>query len=340
MQKPVTIKTIAKELGLSLSSVSKALNDYPDISYETKKLVSDKAIELGYTPNLFAVNLVKNTSNSIGVILRDANTVYGELIKPLSNAAREYNLNIILADSNRDISEENKCLQTMLESRVQIIIIAPVNNDYERIRSIVADRIPVIFLGKAMANSGLCYVAVDSRAEALLALRYLFSKGHREIALIGDSRLSNSTKIKVATYEEFMKSQKIKPAVFMDSELTHSLIDSGYYQARKMLLEKRPFSAIFAVKDDVAIGVLKALREEGKKVPDDISVIGCDGSLVSGNPLIELTTVGWNMDEVSKEIIDLIVSQKNKISEPYLAKPYLIERKSCGSPQINKDKVH
>ena len=207
MQKPVTIKTIAQELGLSLSAVSKALNDYPDISYETKKLISDKALELGYTPNLFAVNLVKNTSNSLGVILRDANTVYGEMIKPLSNVARQQKLNIILADSNRNIDEENKCLQTMVELRVKAIIIAPVNDDYKRINSIVADRVPIIFLGKAMAKSSICYVAVDSKAETLMALRYLFEKGHRNIAVIGDARQSNSTKIKVATYKEFMKSQ-------------------------------------------------------------------------------------------------------------------------------------
>lgn len=336
MLKHVTIKTIAQELGLSLSAVSKALNDYPDISYETKKMVSDKAIELGYTPNLFAVNLVKNTSNSIGVILRDANTVYGEIIKPLSNVARRYGLNIILSDSNRDIEEENKCLQTMVESRVRSIIIAPVNNDYERIRKIVADRVPVIFLGKAVADSCSCYVAVDSKAETLLALQYLFERGHRNIALIGDARQSNSTKIKMATYIEFMKSQNLQPAVFMDSVPVHSLIDSGYFETKKMLSENRNVTAVFAVKDDVAVGVLKAFKEKEIRVPKDISVIGCDGLTVSGNPLIELTTVGWNTEEVSEKIIKIIASQDDKLSEPYLAKPYLIERKSCGDTRRKK----
>lgn len=336
MQKNVTIKTLAKELGLSLSAVSKALNDYPDISYETKKMVSDKAVELGYTPNLFAVNLVKNTSNSIGVILRDANTVYGEIIKPLSNVARRYNLNIILSDSNRDIEEENKCLQTMVESRVRAIIIAPVNNDYNRIRNMVADRVPIIFLGKAVADSCSCYVAVDSKAETLLAMNYLFEKGHRNIALIGDSRQSNSTKTKVATYAEFMKSHNLQPITFIDSIQTHSLIDSGYFETKKMLSEYKNISAVFAVKDDVAVGVLKALKEDEIRVPKDISVIGCDGSLVSGNPLIELTTVGWNAEEVSEGIISIITSQTGKLSEPFLAEPYLIERESCGNLRKKK----
>ncbi len=336
MEKHVTIKTIAKELGLSLSAVSKALNDYPDISYETKKMVSDKATELGYSPNLFAVNLVKNTSNSIGVILRDANTVYGEIIKPLSNVARQHNLNIILSDSNRDIEEENKCLQTMVELRVKAIIITPVNDDYKRINSIVSDRVPVIFLGKAVANFSLCYVAVDSKAETLMALRYLFEKGHRNIAVIGDARQSNSTKIKVATYKEFMKSQNLQSYVYMDSVENHSLIDSGYFEAQKMLQENKNVTAIFAIKDDVAVGVLKALKEAEKKVPKDISVIGCDGSIVSGNPLIELTTVGWNTEEVSEKIISFILSQPAKLSSPYLAKPYLFERKSCGEAHKKK----
>lgn len=336
MQKHVTIKTIAQELGLSLSAVSKALNDYPDISFATKKLVSDKAIELDYTPNLFAVNLIKNTSTSIGVILRDANTVYGEIIKPLSNVARQHNLNIILADSNRNIDEENKCLQTMVELRVKAIIIAPVNDDYKRISSIVSDRIPIIFLGKAMANSSLCYVAVDSKAETLLAMKYLYDKGHRNIALVGDARQSNSSKIKIATYTEFMKSQNLQPYIYMDNDPNHSLIDSGYFEAKRMLEQNKNITAVFSIKDDVAIGVIKAMREQEKKVPKDISVIGCDGSIVAGNPLIELTTVGWNTEEVSEKIVELITSQASKLAKPYLAKPYLFERKSCGDYRKKK----
>ena len=127
MQKNVTIKTIAEALGMSMSGVSKALNDYPDINEETKKTVIEKAIELGYTPNLNARNLVKNTSNSIGLIVKDTDTSYGELIKDLSRVAESNGLNLLIADSGRSRETEIKHVRSMLESRVKGIIIVPVS---------------------------------------------------------------------------------------------------------------------------------------------------------------------------------------------------------------------
>lgn len=334
MQKSVTIKSIASALGLSLGTISKALNDYPDISEDTKKLVCDKALEMGYTPNLLARNLVKNTSNSVGVIVRDISTVYGELFKPLSRAAKKQNLNLIVADSNRTIEEENKCIQTMIESHVMGIIIAPVNGDYQRINEIVGGRIPVVFMGNSIARPELCYVAPDSKCGTTLALDYLYNLGHRNIALIGDSKQSNSTTAKVSAYRDFMTKHNIIPAVFMDFSEEKTLFDSGYKQACKMLSVDRSFTAVYAVKDEVAIGVVKAIKEAGKEIPKDLSVIGYDGSKVSANPLIELTTVSWDTQVFAEKLISIVISQSNKPSgsapEHYTVTPYVVERKSCG----------
>ena len=115
MQKPVTMRMLAKELGLSLSAVSKALNDYPDIGPETKALVLNKAAELGYSPNILARNLARKTSDFVGVVIRDITSIYGEMFKSLNAAARQYGLHLILYDTDNDRAVEKQCIQNLID---------------------------------------------------------------------------------------------------------------------------------------------------------------------------------------------------------------------------------
>ena len=128
-RQPVTMRTLAKELGLSLSAVSKALNDYPDIGTETKKLVLGKAAELGYTPNILARSLARKSSSSVGVVLRDVSSVYGEMYKSLNEVARRHALHLILYDTNNDRAVEKWCVQNLIDSMAMGIVISPVSEE-------------------------------------------------------------------------------------------------------------------------------------------------------------------------------------------------------------------
>ena len=172
--KSLTIKTIANELGLSLSAVSKALNNYPDISEATRQLVVNKAVELGYSPNMFARNLVKNMSTSIGVVVRDTSTIYGELLKPISQAALKSNLSIVMGDSNRNHELEMRHIRAMIDSRVLGLIIAPVTTDTTDIDQAVAGRFPIVYLGGHVTGNKNNIVSVDSAEGTKMAMNYLF----------------------------------------------------------------------------------------------------------------------------------------------------------------------
>lgn len=184
MLEVVTLKTIAKETGLSLSAVSKALNNYPDISEETRMMVVNKALELGYSPNLIARSLVTNTSNSIGIIVRDSSSVYGELFKQLSAEAIKHDLILIMADSNRSQKLEKLYIQQMLGARVKALIIAPVSNDISSIKHLTDSVMPVIYLGGMVKDINENFVCVDVEQQARISIRYLYNLGHRHIAFI------------------------------------------------------------------------------------------------------------------------------------------------------------
>ncbi len=331
MQKTVTIKTLADALGMSMSGVSKALNDYPDINEETKRTVIEKAIELGYTPNLNARNLAKNTSNSIGLIVKDTETAYGELIKDLSREAEAKGLNLMVADSDRNREIERMHVISMLESRVRGIVIVPVSADISGIKRIVKFRIPIVFLGGWVTSANENVVAQDNVYGTNIAMDYLFSLGHRDIAYISDKVRSNTNQTKIDTYTKRMEESGLEPVVFIDDRT--ELVESGKRQVSRMLESGRRITAVLASKDLVAIGAMEELRSRGLRIPEDISVMGFGGSEVSSIPMIDLTTIAQPKKELAESVVRVLLTQSEAAHEArpihYFAKPTLVIRKSC-----------
>lgn len=331
--KHVTIKTIANEMGLSISAVSKALNNYPDINESTKEAVVAKALELGYSPNMIARNLVKSTSNSIGIVVRDTSTIYGELLKPLSEAALKRNLTIVMGDSNRSREREMSHVRAMIESRVMGLIVAPVDTDAEEIEAAVSGRFPIVYLGGHITDASKNFVAVDSDYGTSLAIEYLYSLGHRNIALFTDAKRTTSTKVKIFAYNREMKRRGLEPAIFNDTLDDGNLAAAGRRQVERMLSTDRNFTAVFAVKDMLACGVIQALNDRNLSVPGDISVLGYDGSDISAYPMINLTTISQPKKQIAELLIDIVLSHQDdevgRAPQHYFVKPELIERKSC-----------
>ena len=336
MQKHVTIKTIAKELNLSVSAVSKALNNYSDIPPETKARVAEKAEELGYSPNIMARSLVKKSSSFIGVVIRDVSSVYGEMFKALNDKARKNGLNIILYDTNRDANLEKACIQNLIDSMAMGIIIAPVSSDISEISRLCKNRVPVIYLGGHVTDESENFVAADGVAGAEIALDHLIALGHRNIALICDRVKSSSRNSKLAVYRQKLKELDSPELIFSEDLQAVDIIESGYRQAKRMLSCGRDVTAVFVVKDIMAIGVIKAITEAGLRVPEDISVIGYDGIDAAALPMIELTTVAQPREEMAEKIIDIMMRHADDSSlkpEHYYACPVLTERKSCAHMQ-------
>lgn len=332
MQKAVTIKTIAQELGLSVSAVSKSLNNYSDINPETKIRVVEKAVEMGYSPNMMARNLVKKTSNFVGVVVRDVSTVYGEMFKALNVVARKHNLNLILYDTNRDRELEKACIQNLIDSMALGIIVAPVAEDVSDICKLCENRLPVVFLGGRVVDKDKNFVAADSLIGAEKALEYLMELGHRDIALICDSIDSASRNSKIRIYKRKMQEIGCPERIFFEQEASKDIIAAGYRQARLMLETQPDVTAVFVVKDIMAVGVMQAIREAGRRIPEDISVIGYDGIDAAALPMIDLTTISQPKEEMAEQVIDILLrhcQDRELPPEHQFVCPVLTPRKSC-----------
>ena len=326
-------------MGLSVSAISKALNNYPDINENTRQSVLEKAMELGYSPNMLARSLVKSYSNSIGIVVRDTSTIYGELFKPLSRAALARNLTIVMGDSNRNKNLEMRHIRAMIDSRVMGLIIAPVGTDTTEIDRAVAGRFPVVYLGSHVTDPSKSYVTVDSEYGTHLAMDYLFSLGHRNIGFVSDNKAGSATNTKLNVYRKEMNGRRLSPAVFMDDKDDGDLVLAAYRLADKILSYPKKLTALFAVKDMLAAALMQALRDRGVSVPGDISVIGYDGADISSFPMVNLTTVAQPKKEIAEKLIDLILNlSENGVSkaEKYYAKPTLVIRASCAEPDRSR----
>ncbi len=334
MRKTVTLAALAKELGLSESAVSKALNDYPDISPETKKLVRGKADELGYSPNLLARNLAKKTSNFVGVVIRDVSSIYGEMFKSLNAVARRRGLHLILYDTNNDPLIERDCVQNLIDTMAMGIVVVPVSEDISGIRKMTKNRVPVVYLGGKVRTDSVNYVCSDSSAGTQTALRHLIGLGHRKIVMLCDHKVSNSRSRKTAMYRQMIREIGERERILISGG-EEDLTEAGCRLGRRLLSSGEEFTALFAVKDMLAVGALSALKEAGISVPGRVSVVGYDGTDASALPLIGLTTIAQPRMEMAEKILDILCRKAEDPSaapEHYLARPELIIRGSTASP--------
>ena len=329
MQKAVTIRTLARELGLSVSAVSKALNDYPDIGTETKALVHAKAQELGYTPNVLARNLAKKTSSFVGIVLRDSSSVYGECFKQLSEVAFRHDLNLILYDTSFSRTLERQCVKNLIDTMAMGVIVVPVSEDAAQIVKMTRDRLPVVFLGGRVRDNSCNYVCADSGRGAELALRHLIGLGHRRIALALDGKKSDSRSRKLDVYRRLMQELGEQPRVYYCGRKDTGLAEAGYQLGQRILAGGDGVTAIFAVKDQMAFGIIQAIRDAGLRVPEDISVVGYDGMNAAALPMIRLTTVACPRQPMSEMILRILLNHAENLQLPpehEILEPELIVR--------------
>lgn len=336
-KKTTTIKTISHEMGLSVSTISKALNGYADISENTRKHVLEVAAQMGYIPNMMARNLVKQVSNVVGLIIPDIETsIYGELFKSIQIASRLNGINLFLCDSNRDRSLEIEYVRTIIESQAMGLIIAPQSDHIEHIKDMVADRIPVVYVGGKVESKQENFVSSDNWSGTLIAMKYLFDLGHRDIVVLSDNKNSASCRQRIQGYERFMREQNLTVRTIIEQKPSRYGKESGYVQTLELIRNKKLPTAIFAVKDLVAVGVIQALAENGITVPHDISVMGYDDISLAALPMLNLTTIAQPKQEMGEHAMRILLERIGdyNVSDKshYFAHPKLVERTSCVSP--------
>lgn len=334
MKKKPTIKTIAEIAGVSHVAVSKALRDCTDISPETTKRIKAIAKEIGYTPNAYARNLSLTKTDTIGMIVPSmgSDTVYNDIFNAISFAAAMQDFNVILGSCNRDINLEKKFCKSMCENRVGAIIVSPISSNVDHIKEICRDNVPLIFIGGKIGLEQKNCITVDYKYSAQLAVDYLHSLGHTNIALFLYHSDNNTIKQKRNGYLEAMEKLNLEPKIYWHGDSTDTF-HSGTEIIEKLILLNQLPTAIWCANDIMALGVISALQKHRFKVPEDISVIGHDNLFFTELDSIALSTFSLPKKEIGEKAVEIaikLMDDTNPTSFKSVFRADIVKRKTTG----------
>lgn len=331
----ITIKDIARELGVSINTVSRALNNKPDVSDETRQRVLDTADRLGYVPNTLARSLVAGETCTLGLICSDlVNPFYARIAQGVEETARADGYTTIIASTNEENDAERRAVNLMRSKRVDGMLISPTQLSYEHIARLIQEHIPFILVNRHIDEFQTGYVVNNNQHGAYQAVQHLVSLGHRRIAHItGPIRIS-SVKERISGYVQALENNGIP---FDESLVIHSdlTLESAYQIVFKLLrAENRP-SAIFTYSDHLAIGAIKAIRELKLSIPGDISLVGYDDIEYAQFLDVPLTTVRQPMYEIGQRavfhLLEMIrLEEFTPEQHQEILEPELVIRESTG----------
>ncbi|MGE5605214.1 MAG: LacI family DNA-binding transcriptional regulator [Bacteroidota bacterium] len=339
-----TLDDIAKKVGVSKTTVYRALNSKSRISEKTRELILKTAKELKYVPNTLASGLRSKRSMVIGLIFSDliAAHFYAEIFHGIEDVATRNNYGVIFACSNGRIEKETKLLTLFSERQVDGIIVAPTwgidINCYLRLKD---QRIPFIFIDKSLDNITTDIVTTDDFTGGIEATEYLIGLGHQKIAiLLGPEYPCSTIEKRIEGYRHALKSNGLKYEKIIN---LHKNIQNqkeyGYLAIQNYLDQaEHDATAFFAINDSLAIGAIKAFRERGFKIPEDVSIIGYNNDEIDRFFDVQLTTVSQPKYEMGRKAMELLLQRINHRNESeaddnyyYInMKPELIIRESCG----------
>ena len=326
----MTIKDISAQTGYSVGTVSRVLNNQPNVSEKARKVILEAARATGFQLNTNAKQLKQQHSNSILVLVKgNSNQLFGELVEALqlrmSDAAQPLTVDYLDEDRN----EVRRALQLCLEKKPRGILFLGGNRqnflaDFDKIG------VPCLLVtadAAGMPFENLSSVSSDDRSASRMAMDALISQGHRRFAIIGgDREVSDTTKLR---YEGCLEAFAAHGIVFdpqLDYENARFSYEGGYQAACNLLDRGRDFTALFAMSDVMAIGAIRALNDRGIHVPEHVSVMGFDGLQVGEFIQPRLSTVCQDPQELAARSVDILLENiKNPQSPRYETVPVQIQ---------------
>lgn len=335
-----TIKDIAKICGVGVSTVSRAINNHPDINPETKEKIMNTIKEYGYVPNNSARNLKRVDAKAIAVLVKGiANPFFANMIKIIEEECKRKRYSMELQHIEADEDEVDVAQKIVKEKRLRGIIFLGglFSHSEEKLKKL---NVPFVFstagsIPENINKNQYSNLGVDDYKESMKMVDYLIGLGHRRIAIIVAEPYEESIgQLRLEGYIDALKKNGIQPdtaLVFQTSdEISHFSMENGYCTAKRLLESGVDFTALYAVSDVLAIGAIRALLESGRKVPDDVSVAGYDGIDVSGYISPSLTTIRQPVEAMAKDTVkllfDIIAGKKDHQHITYEAE--LLERES------------
>ncbi|WP_350290542.1 LacI family DNA-binding transcriptional regulator [uncultured Croceitalea sp.] len=306
-----TLKELANHLNLSISTVSRALNNHPDISASTSDKVKRLAKKLHYSPNLFAKGFRSHKTHILGVIVPNISHYFTTtILKGILDESETLGYRVIISESKNDDQKQSEMLQTMIQFGVDGILMALAR----KTRSIddileVASRIPLVLFDKVSDKIPCTQVVINEEEAAYYAVEHLINTGKTRIAIIKETEQSFNSKKRFQGYLRALNEHKIP----IDEKIILSTedisLEKGKMLANILLsLKKRP-DAIFAITDSAAIGVIKALHKFKVNIPEEIAVVGFSNSIHSTIISPKLSTVDQPGEKIGRTAIKYLIEE-------------------------------
>lgn len=334
--KRVTIKDIAKIAGVSYATISRALNNSPEISPETRARIQEICRQEGYRANSLARSLVSNKTGVLGLILPDiSHPFYGEIALNIELCARKHHYNVMMCNSLHDVQQIGELLQFLVAHQVDGVIIASSHDDVYQYVTAHVQPVPVVLLGDCISSScgAACNaVSLDNFTAGRIATEYLIGLGHRDIVYLGRRRNSTTHLHRCTGYEQTMQDHGLTPCVIDNMDKSSSL-ERGYALSKQVLISDQPCSAIFAATDSMALGVMKAADELQIRIPEELSLLGVDNYIYSALSRTMLTTIDQRKTQLAEASVGLLMDLLNEQNQDEythrVIRPTLVERSTC-----------
>jgi LacI family transcriptional regulator len=327
-----TMKDIARDLGVSVVTVSKVLRNHSDISEQTRKRVLQRMKELHYQPNPAARALITGRTNLIGLIVPDlVHPFFAQVAKGISAKLRSQEYSLIISSSEDDPSMEKREIDQMLARRVDALILASTQSDADSLRRVQEQGLPYVLLDRKMSGLAANFVGIDDVAAGNLATTHLIEIGCKTIAHIGGSNVSTALD-RQAGYSEALAKQGLGLPPEYIVKWGHDAGDATGYNGMKQLLQLSPRpDGVFCCNDPIAMGAMRAILEVGLRIPKDIAVVGCGNVHYDDLLRVPLTSIdqdSYGLGTGAAKLALSIIKPKSKATRSLLMPTRLVIRAS------------
>ncbi|MDA9092512.1 MAG: LacI family DNA-binding transcriptional regulator [Polaribacter sp.] len=326
MKQKITIKTIAKELGVSTSTVSKALRDSHEISIDTKDKIKAYAAMFNYKPNSLALQLRNQKTKLIGVILpRIVHHFFSTVIKGIEQGASEKGYHIMVCFSNESYKKEVENLKVLSNGSVDGLIVSIAKEtletkDFTHFKDLVNEEIPLVLFDRVVDEILCDKVVVDDVGAGYKATKYLLNQNSLKIALITTPEHVNVGTLRRQGYERALSEKGIS----VNKKLIIEVEEKENIKAQIERVFDQDIDAVFAVNEIYAATAMRIAKEKGYKVPQEFSVIGFTDGLISEYSSPSITTIAQHGLEMGKQAVEVLIERIEKEAEVYEPKKIVI----------------
>ena len=333
-----TMKDVAQAAGVSVTTVSHVINETRYVSEDLRARVLQAMEELNYHPNILARSLRQGITHTIGLIVPDnSNPFFAEIARVAETVGFENDYSVILCNSDKNVERESAYINVLIAKQVDGVIFIAAGSEQQHLRELAAQGIPVVVADREVPQELADVVLVNHEQGGYDATRHLITSGHRRIACIaGPSPLTPSAD-RVRGYRRALREAGIPIEEELMVRCTESYLGGETAMAQLLRLDELP-TAVFTYNDVTAIGALRAIRNAGLQVPEDLSIVGFDDIPLASAVVPALTTVAQPIADLATLATELLIAriQNSEEYEPgqrIVLDTKLVVRESCALPR-------